>query len=136
MQNMHTSTITVLPISAGESIDSDETTGMVSVHRSDVTGLRGLAVLVVILFQLCGWPRGGFVGIDVLLVLSGYYTTYTILRTRSTSTFFTGRARKICPVLLIVVGVSAVAGPWLSDRPEVLVHHVPSVFCCCYSTSG
>jgi peptidoglycan/LPS O-acetylase OafA/YrhL len=117
---MRTIEVPVLPVSTGDSIDVEEEAICVSGgSRLDITGLRGLAVLLVTLSRLCGWPRGGFVAVDVLLVLSGYCGTYACLCTRSTSACMTGRARQVWPVLLIVLGVTSAAGPWLSDGSEV-----------------
>ncbi|MCV7070796.1 hypothetical protein H7H73_10470, partial [Mycobacterium rufum] len=42
--------------------------------------LRALAVLAVVATHLVGWPRGGFVGIDVFFVISGFFVTDMLLR--------------------------------------------------------
>ncbi len=78
-------------------------------------GLRAFAVLFVLVFHL--WPStlpGGFLGVDVFFVISGYLITTLLLREKkktgriALSAFWIRRARRLLPALLLVV-VSAVA---------------------------
>lgn len=80
-------------------------------HRNDIDGLRAVAVGLVVLFHL-GFPvPGGFVGVDVFFVISGYLIT-AILRDDlaagrySLLEFYNRRARRILPALLAVLLVS------------------------------
>jgi len=59
-----------------------------SVYRPDIDGLRAIAVLVVIAYHV-GWQRmrGGFVGVDVFFVISGYLLSSQILSELATSRF-------------------------------------------------
>lgn len=72
-------------------------------QRRDVQGLRAVAVLAVVADHLLGWPQGGFVGVDVFFVVSGYLITGLLLRehARTGSISFRGfyarRARRILP---------------------------------------
>ena len=52
-----------------------------SPHRRDIEGLRAVAVLLVVLYH-AGVPlvRGGYVGVDVFFVISGYLITGLLLR--------------------------------------------------------
>src|SRR5205085_10008244 len=78
--------------------------------RPDLEGLRGLAIILVVLFH-AGIPGviGGFIGVDVFFVLSGFLITGLLLRERertgrvSLPAFYARRARRILPAALVVV---------------------------------
>lgn len=78
--------------------------------RKDVQGLRGLAVLGVILFHFnAAWLPGGFVGVDVFFVISGFIITNLILNGQkkfSWREFYWGRARRIIPAYLTTLIVA------------------------------
>lgn len=92
-------------------------------YRADIDGLRALAVSVVILFHLdVSWLPGGFVGVDVFFVISGFLITSLIMRRIeagdfSLANFYERRFRRIYPNLLIVVAATAVLG-WIALMPE------------------
>ena len=75
-----------------------------SAFRPDIEGLRGIAILIVVGFH-CGFPGfgGGFVGVDVFFVLSGYLITALLLaevqRTSRLSLleFYARRVRRLLP---------------------------------------
>src|SRR4029077_6125592 len=78
-------------------------------YRREVDGLRALAVLPVILFH-AGFQTfsGGYVGVDVFFVISGYLITSVILAEKQAGTFtlinfWERRARRILPALFIVM---------------------------------
>ena len=81
-------------------------------YRREIDGLRALAVLPVILFHAdFAIFSGGFVGVDVFFVLSGYLITRLIvneidLRTFSIAGFYERRARRILPALFFVMACS------------------------------
>ena len=90
--------------------------GAVVDRRRDIQGLRAVAVLVVILDHvgMPGFP-GGFVGVDVFFVISGYVITRMLLR-QPTSTpaasfldFYAHRARRIVPAATLVIVLTVVA---------------------------
>jgi peptidoglycan/LPS O-acetylase OafA/YrhL len=81
-------------------------------YRADIDGLRALAVIPVILFH-AGFEyfSGGFVGVDIFFVISGYLITTIILTEKdqgifSLKTFYERRARRILPALFLVMIVS------------------------------
>ena len=81
-------------------------------YRSEIDGLRALAVLPVILFHAgFGLFGGGFVGVDVFFVISGYLITTIIISEIdndrfSIINFYERRARRILPALFFVMVVS------------------------------
>jgi peptidoglycan/LPS O-acetylase OafA/YrhL len=84
-------------------------------YRPDVDGLRAVAVLSVVFghFAVPGFS-GGYVGVDVFFVISGFLITSIVVRDIASSSyslraFYERRARRILPALLVVVLVSAVA---------------------------
>lgn len=89
-------------------------------YRKEIDGLRAIAVIPVILFH-ARFPQfsGGFVGVDVFFVISGYLITTLILSEKETDTFslvtfYERRARRIVPALFLVMLVSAIfAWFWL-----------------------
>jgi peptidoglycan/LPS O-acetylase OafA/YrhL len=84
--------------------------------RSEIAGLRALAVLVVIFFHLkLDGFKGGFVGVDVFFVISGYLISQHILRDAqagrfSFAQFYLRRTRRIYPALITTVVLTYVAG--------------------------
>lgn len=96
-------------------------------------GLRAFAVLFVLVFHL--WPStlpGGFLGVDVFFVISGYLITTLLLREKkktgriTLSAFWIRRARRLLPALILVV-VTAVATAWLINE-DLLVNIRRQVF--------
>ena len=80
-------------------------------HRPDIDGLRALAVLPVILYHSSFFFPGGFTGVDVFFVISGYLITQIIereLKARRFSllVFYQRRMRRIFPALFVMFAVS------------------------------
>ena len=78
-------------------------------YRAEIDGLRALAVIPVILFHAgFEWFSGGFVGVDVFFVISGYLITTIIISEMaegkfSIINFYERRARRILPALFFVM---------------------------------
>ncbi|WP_025857415.1 acyltransferase family protein [Pseudomonas sp. CHM02] len=92
-------------------------------YRRDIDGLRAIAVLAVVLFHF-GVPgvSGGFVGVDVFFVISGFLITSIIWRERQAGRFsfvdfWARRARRILPPLFVMMATTLVAG-WFLLAPK------------------
>ena len=101
-------------------------------YRPDVDGLRAVAVLAVIGYH--AFPtgvRGGFIGVDIFFVISGYLISTIIFAnlergTFSYTDFYARRIRRIFPALVAVLAVSFVFS-WfvlLSDEFAQLSKHI------------
>jgi peptidoglycan/LPS O-acetylase OafA/YrhL len=92
-------------------------------YRADIDGLRAIAVLsVVALHAFPSWVTGGFVGVDIFFVISGYLISTIIFENLeekkfSFSAFYGRRIRRIFPALLIVLVAVNVLG-WLFLVPD------------------
>ena len=95
------------------------------IYRREIDGLRGLAVVPVILFHAgFSWFQGGFVGVDVFFVISGYLITTLILSEKQTGTFsivrfYERRARRILPALVLVI-IACLPAAWAWMLPTEL----------------
>ena len=84
-------------------------------YRPEIDGLRAVAVLAVVACHAGFGVPGGFVGVDVFFVISGYLITSLLLRDLGRGTFFLGdfylrRVRRILPASIVVTLVVLVAG--------------------------
>ncbi len=91
-------------------------------YRADIDGLRAIAVLVVIFFH-AGIPgfSGGFVGVDVFFVISGFLITSIILNELqagkfSIARFYERRIRRIFPALFPVIIFTVIVGAFLFEN--------------------
>lgn len=91
-------------------------------YRPDIDGLRAVAVVGVVFYHYgAAWLPGGFTGVDVFFVISGYLIT-TILRREieagdfSILGFYDRRIRRIVPALLVVLAATIAAG-WFILMP-------------------
>ncbi len=89
-------------------------------YRADIDGLRALAVLSVVFYHLgFGFIPGGFLGVDVFFVISGYLiTTIIVEEVRNSGTFSFGgfyarRVRRLIPSLITIVLLTFVASVYV-----------------------
>ena len=105
-------------------------------YRPDIDGLRAVAVLSVMLYHLHGaWLPGGFAGVDVFFVISGYVVTASLVNHQATSLlsfisgFYARRMARILPALILTLVVSALLATcfipqaWLSELSEQTVRY-------------
>lgn len=118
-------------------MSSKNSTGKIGVkHISSIDGLRAIAVTAVVLYHLgISWIPGGFLGVDLFFVISGYVITRLILDSINQSSaldlraFYAARLRRIYPGFLFMVICTIIfIGVWapeairrfLSDLPYAL----------------
>lgn len=89
------------------------------VYRPDIQGLRGVSVLAVLIFHLAVGLPGGFVGVDIFFVISGFLMTGLIAEefvrrgAFSFAEFYARRIRRIFPALLVMILVTTGLGYFL-----------------------
>lgn len=106
-------------------------------YRPDIDGLRALAVLAVVIFHINKeWLPGGFVGVDIFFVISGFLITGIIKREQDKgvfrfANFYMRRARRILPAALTTIFVTLMVGVFVllpKDLIELGKSSVASVF--------
>src|SRR6202163_1206 len=102
-------------------------------YRPDIDGLRAIAVMLVVNFH--GFPEampGGFIGVDIFFVISGFLITGIIARELdqrrfSLVGFYNRRIRRIFPCLIVVLAATLVLG-WLWMLPAAYAQLSADVF--------
>lgn len=100
--------------------------GKALTYRSDIDGLRAIAVLSVFAFHVSpGRVKGGFVGVDIFFVISGFLISSIIYKDLESNAFsiiefYVRRIRRIYPALFIVLAAVCVAG-WFFLLPTSFV---------------
>lgn len=107
------------PVASNATRESIEEARALSHHsaayRPEIDGLRAVAVLAVFINHLNHqWLPGGFLGVDLFFVISGYVVTASLARRKETSWrqmlagFYTRRFRRLIPALLLMVAITAI----------------------------
>jgi len=94
--------------------------------RTDIQALRGLAILLVLVYhaRLIPQLKAGYLGVDIFFVVSGYLITGIVQRAVLAGTFtFAGfyfrRAKRLLPAAYVTLLATAIASPWFLTRPEM-----------------
>ena len=92
-----------------------------SKYRSDIDGLRAVAILLVVIFHAFNFG-GGFIGVDIFFVISGFLISTIIFNTLNSGTFsfadfYSRRIRRIFPALLTVL-ISILIFGWFALFPD------------------
>ena len=108
-------------------------TGVSPSRIGGLDGVRALAVVAVLVFHAsAAWAPGGFAGVDVFFVVSGFLITTLLLREQETTgrlnlpAFYVRRARRLLPAAVVVVIVAGLAA--LAVGGDILVGLLASLF--------
>ncbi len=108
-------------------------------YRPEIDGLRAIAVISVILYHAelvvfgRDWFLGGYIGVDIFFVISGYLIARIILSELETTgrfsflKFYERRARRILPALLLVI-VASLPFAWVILYPTAFAEYAESIF--------
>lgn len=100
-------------------------------YRKDIDALRGISILLVVLFHAFpDWISGGYIGVDIFFVISGFLITSILYKKMKNNEFsfikfFERRVRRIFPALFFVLFVTMIVG-WVvlfPDEYRQLGHH-------------
>ena len=88
-------------------------------HLPALDGLRAIAVMFVVAYHLdVAWARGGFIGVDIFFVISGFLITRLLIDEQGTNGriavvgFWIRRFRRLVPALVVMVGATLLATRW------------------------
>ena len=102
---------------------SNATAAVAGAYRSDIDGLRAVAVISVMIYHLSNaWLPGGFVGVDIFFVISGFVVSASLAAAphdrfyRFVAFFYARRLARIVPALVLVLLISALAATLLIPR--------------------
>ena len=93
----------------------------VSTHRSEIQGLRAVAIILVVLYHAGVLFNSGFIGVDVFFVISGYVIAASLSRELRSSEnisiagFYARRVRRLLPALAFMLGTVLFLSTWLSS---------------------
>jgi len=102
-------------------------------YRADIDGLRAIAVLAVVIYHInTTWLPGGFFGVDIFFVISGYVVSGSLARHRFEFTgdfladFYARRCRRLFPSFFLVCFTTgfavALLSPWFDTEIDKMLH--------------
>src|SRR5688572_25065264 len=103
-------------------------------YRLDIDGLRAIAVLAVFIHHLNpGLLPGGFVGVDIFFVISGFLITSQVFaeirqNTFSLKRFYQRRINRIVPALTTVLLASVIAGAFILSPADLIRLNISALF--------
>ena len=105
-------------------MNNNQTQSLHPEYRPDIDGLRAVAVLAVVIFH--AFPsslKGGFIGVDIFFVISGFLISTIIYKGLQTGTFsfadfYSRRIRRIFPALLVVISATLAFGFFILSADE------------------
>lgn len=105
-------------------MNNNQTQSLHPEYRPDIDGLRAVAVLAVVIFH--AFPsslKGGFIGVDIFFVISGFLISTIIYKGLQTGTFsfadfYSRRIRRIFPALLVVISATFAFGFFILSADE------------------
>ncbi len=103
-------------------------------HRLDIQGLRAVAVVAVFAHHLWGAPSGGFVGIDVFFVITGFFVTESLLRAAADGgapplrRYYWDRLRRIVPAATVVLVATLAAVVYVLPPPALRTTGIDALF--------
>lgn len=117
-------------------VNSEFKTRNAALYIAPIDGLRGIAVIAVLLYHLgISWIPGGFLGVDLFFVISGYVITRLILDSIDRSSaldlraFYFNRLRRLVPALVFMVTLTAMfIGVWAPETVRRFLKDLPYVF--------
>jgi peptidoglycan/LPS O-acetylase OafA/YrhL len=111
-------------------------------HRPALDGLRGLAILMVLVSHMPNLGlTGGFYGVDLFFVLSGFLITSLLIEERRDTgairlpAFYARRALRLLPALAVVLGTIVVFSAWKDPAPEAASMRRSALIAIFYSTN-
>lgn len=138
---MRTHELQTSGIGSGDSSNARVMSGHGIAYRREIDGLRAVAVATVVLFH-AGFESfsGGYIGVDVFFVISGYLITSIIISDLASDRFSLGnfyerRVRRILPALFFVMIVSTVLA-WILMRPSDMRDYAVSLAAATISASN